>query len=115
MKFLGFGLIVAVAFATAEPSAWADEDDHDRARRAYEAGQVVGLGKILAHVRQAYQGRVLEIELDERLGTNHRSLWIYGVKILTPQGHVVKLELNARTMRILRVRGRRANSAKAAD
>ncbi len=115
MKFLGFGLIVAVAFAAVEPSAWADEDDHDRARRAYEAGQVVGLGQILAHVRQAYRGRVLEIELDERIGTNHRSLWIYGIKVLTPQGHVVKLELNARTMRILRVRGHGANTTKVAD
>lgn len=115
MKYLGFGLIVAVAFAAVESSARADEDDHNRARRAYETGQVVGLGQILAHVRQAYRGRVLEIELDERIWTNRRSLWIYQVKVLTLQGHVVKLELNAKTMRILRVRGRGADATKVAD
>jgi uncharacterized membrane protein YkoI len=114
MKFLGFGLILAVALATTEPAAWAD-DDHDRARRAYESGEVAGLDQILAHVMQTYRGRVLEIELTEFVWSNRGSLWIYGVKMLTPQGHVVKLDLNAKTMQILRVRGRGADAAKVGD
>lgn len=114
MKYLGFSLFLVLVFTVAQPIARAG-DDHDRARRAYETGQVVGLGQILAHVGRTYRGRVLEIELDERIWSGHRSLWIYGVKVLTPQGHVVKLELNAKTMRILKVRGHGANAAKVGD
>jgi uncharacterized membrane protein YkoI len=111
MKYPSLGLILLAVSMFAQPFAWAG-DDHDRARRAYQAGNVVGLGQILSHIQRAYRGRVLEIELDERRRPGRRALWIYGVKVLTPQGHVVKFELDAKTMKILDIKGRGAEAAR---
>ena len=80
--------------------------EHDRVRRAFEAGEVAGLGGILARVESAYEGRVLAIELDERRGPRRRAPWVYVIRVLTPGGNVLMLRLDARTMEILAVEGR---------
>lgn len=80
--------------------------EHDRVRRAFEAGEVAGLGGILARVESAYEGRVLAIELDERRGPGRRAPWVYAIRVLTPGGHVLVLRVDARTMEILAVEGR---------
>ncbi|MFQ5959732.1 MAG: PepSY domain-containing protein [Alphaproteobacteria bacterium] len=114
MKALCMALYMALAaaFFTLLPSAGATAGEHDRARRAYEAGEVVSLGRILDRVRSAYTGRVLEIDLDEGRPSSHRVPWVYSVKLLTPQGNVLMLRLNAKTMEILDVRGHGAQGRK---
>ena len=109
MKYLSFGLVFASIVAIAQPAAWA-ADDHDRARRAYQAGQVVGLAQILAFVSRSYRGQVLEIELDKRKWTDRGDMWIYEVTMLTPQGHVVILELDAKSNQQCRSRRRRGTA-----
>ncbi|MFQ5783256.1 MAG: PepSY domain-containing protein [Alphaproteobacteria bacterium] len=107
-------LVIVLAFAAqiaVAPLVWAG-NDHDRARRAYQAGQIVGLNQILRRVQSAYHGKVLEIELHERRGSNRGSPWVYTVRVLTPQGHVVNLRIDAKTTRILDVRGNGPEAAK---
>ena len=53
-------LVVALLAATA---AYAD-DDHPRARKALERGEVLPLTAILARVREQYPGNVLETEFE---------------------------------------------------
>ena len=86
-------------------------DEQDSALAALRSGEVVSLGRILARVRAAYAGRVLEAELDRSRG-GVAAPWVYKVKMLTPQGHVIKLLLNAKTTAILAVKGRGAEAAK---
>lgn len=74
---------------------WADAD-HDRARRALEAGQVLPLGTILTRLERDHPGQVLDVELElEKHGGLER--WVYEVKLLRKGGALVKLEVDART------------------
>lgn len=72
------------------------DSDHDRARRALEAGEVLPLGTILTRLEHEYPGQVLDVELDlEQHGGVER--WVYEVKLLRKGGALVKLEVDART------------------
>ena len=82
--------------------AVADEPgDHERARRALEAGEVMPLRAELAQVERDYPGEILEVELDRE-----DDVWVYEIKLLRKGGDVLKLELDARDGSLQRVRGR---------
>lgn len=84
--------------------------DHERALSAVRAGQILPLPEILDRLRRQHPGQVLELELEDRRGDAGERLWVYEVRLLQPDGRVVKLELDARTAQILRgprERGRR--------
>lgn len=75
--------------------------DHDRARAALQAGEILPLPVILERVRQAFAGDVLEVELEARDGD-----WLYKVRLLTPDGQLLRLDLDAGTADLLSARGR---------
>ncbi len=110
MKRWYIAVVSAALLVSANPAPGAAEE-HDRARRAYEAGEVVALGRILGRVRSTFEGRMLEIELDQRRA-NQRFRWIYTVRMLTPRGNVITIRLDAKTMEVLNVRGRGADAAR---
>ncbi len=110
MKHWHIAVVSAALLVSATPAARAAEE-HDRARRAYQAGEVVALGRILGRVRSTFEGRMLGIELNERRA-NRRPRWIYTVRIMTPKGHVITIRLDAKTMEVLNVRGRGADAAR---
>jgi len=90
------------AAALAVPSAWASgKEDHDRARQAVQAGQVLPLPVVLDRLQREVPGQVLEVELEQE-----RERWIYEIKLLTPAGQLTKVKLDARTAEVLRVRSR---------
>lgn len=89
--------------------AHADEGDHERARSAVQAGEVLPLPVLLQRLQQSYPGQVLELELERDDGR-----WIYEVKLLQPGGQVVKLELDARTAAVLKQRRQGARRAEGA-
>lgn len=70
--------------------------DHDRARQALEAGEVLPLRTLLERVEHDYAGQIMEVEL-ERKATG----WIYEVKLLKSGGALVKLKMDARTGTVL--------------
>jgi len=78
-------------------------DDHDRARRAVQAGQVLPLRTILDHAARDYPGEVIEAELDDDDGGRV----IYELKLITDQGQVVKLYYDAQSGALLKVKGKR--------
>ena len=96
--------------------ALADGDsDHERARVALEGGNIAPLSLILERVERLYEGRVIEVELedeDDEGDPDAAPGYIYEIKQLTPQGNVLKLEMDASTMKLLRVKGRGAERAK---
>jgi uncharacterized membrane protein YkoI len=111
MKRWYFSVLPAAVFIIVSVAAIAAADEQDRARQAYQAGEVVELAQILGRVKSRFEGKMLEIELDERR-SNRRSPWVYTVKMLTPRGNVITIQLNAKTMEVLDVKGRGADAAR---
>ena len=83
------------------PVAARDKHDHDRARQAVQAGQVLPLPTVLDHLQREVPGQVLEVELERDDGR-----WIYEVKLLQAGGRLVKLELDAASGEVLQRRVR---------
>ena len=74
--------------------AHADREDHERARKALEAGEVLPLKTILVRVERDFPGQVMDVEL-EREHVGGRARWIYEIKVLRTGGALVKLKLDA--------------------
>lgn len=89
------GLIALAAFGARAH----DHEDHDRVRAAVRAGEIMPFDALRQRLARSYPGDVLELDLerdDER--------WIYEVKLLRPDGRIVKLEVDARSGEVLRER-----------
>ncbi len=103
--WLGLACAVGVAAALWANSAPSRADDAEaNARAALEAGAVVPLRQLLAHLQQQFPGRVLKVELEWE-DDRHEQGWVYEVKLITPTGDVLKLEIDARDMTLLEVKG----------
>lgn len=88
-------LPLSLALLAGSGAAYADREDHERARKALEAGEVLPLKTILERVEQNFPGQVMDVELErERMGGRER--WIYEIKVLRAGGALVKLKLDAR-------------------
>ena len=86
---LGF----AATPAKAQP---ANASDHDRARAAARAGQILPLPKVLASIRPNYPGEVLDVDLEQ---SGER--WLYEIKLLQDGGQLRKLIVDASTGTVL--------------
>lgn len=83
--------LLALAATIHAPAARADEDDHDRARRAVEAGEIKPLREILTAAEAAYGGQLIEAELERR----HGGRMVYELKLLTVEGRLLKVYYDA--------------------
>ena len=91
-------LLVALALSGLAPIALADgQRDHDRARAALRAGEVLPLTTILERVAKEQPGQVLEVELERNQGR-----WIYELKLIQNSGALVKLKVDARDGSVLK-------------
>ena len=77
--------------------------DHDRARDAVGAGNVMPLQQILRRLQGQYPGRLLDADLRQD-GQGRR---IYHLKLLAPGDQVLVLVVDARTGQVLQSRRRR--------
>ena len=101
-------LLCAAMLACAGASAIASED-HDRARKALEAGEVLPLRTILERVEREFPGQVVDVELErrhERANAGGAGRWIYEIKLLRTNGALVKLKLDARDGTLINQKGR---------
>lgn len=97
---------LAAAFASAllacAPAEASDRADHDRARAALQAGEILTLATVLQRVAAEHPGQVLEVELERDGG-----VWLYEIKLLQTGGGLLKLEVDAASARVLKARSRR--------
>lgn len=91
--------LIAILLLLAAPAL---ADHHRSVRDAVAAGEIRPLGEVLATVSRAFPGRALDV----RLGGG-RGAWIYRVKVLAADGTVVAVTVDARSGRIVGVRGPR--------
>lgn len=89
---------LAVCAAVGHGNALAsDKGDHERALQAVQSGQVLPLAKVLALVEKAHPGQVLEVELE-----HEKQQWQYEIKLLQPDGRLMKLRVDGRTGEVLK-------------
>ena len=88
-------LPLSLALLAGSGAVYAAEEDHERARKALQAGEVLPLKTILERVERAYPGQVMDVEL-ERDHENRSGRWIYEIKVLRNSGALVKLKVDAR-------------------
>ena len=95
----GLALLLAACAMTAATAG--SKDDHERARAAVQAGEVLPLPALLERLQRTHPGQVLELELERDDGR-----WIYEVRLLQADGQLLKLELDARTAQVLKMKPR---------
>lgn len=78
---------------------------HDRVQQAMRNGQIVPLRNIRNKVRKSHPGRIVDVQLLEL--NNDAVPYLYVVKVLTEEGRVLDITLNARNAAVLRVQGGR--------
>src|SRR6185437_1239802 len=93
MLLVAAGLVLATTSGTR-----ADDDDHDFAKSALEQGRVLPLADIIAKVSRQVPGKVIEVELEDEDGS-----LVYDLKVLSPQGRLQEIEVNAATGKILKI------------
>jgi uncharacterized membrane protein YkoI len=96
--------VLLATVAIAGPGRADDGHDHDRARQALEAGEILPLKTILDRVEREYPGQVLGVEL-ERQDTR----WIYKIRVLRSGGTMLGLKLDGRDGTLLSSKERDAN------
>ena len=94
------GLLIGLLLGLSPPAAWA-RPDHDQARAAVQAGEVLPLRTLLERLEKSHPGQVLEVELERDDGR-----WVYELKLLQAGGLLVKLKLDARSGDLLSTRAR---------
>lgn len=77
----------------------ADEDDHEHARAALAAGQILPLSEILAIVGRAVPGHVIDIDFE----AEGRGRFRYEFEILAETGAIMDVTVDAATGEILEV------------
>jgi uncharacterized membrane protein YkoI len=105
----GRRLALAFALALLAATTVRAADDAARARAGVAEKRLVPLASILDWIEARYRGEAIEIELeDDEAGEPPR----YEVEWLTPDGHVVELEFDARDGRLLEWDGRGLEDAR---
>ncbi|WP_345799252.1 PepSY domain-containing protein [Ramlibacter sp. H39-3-26] len=78
------------------PAHARDEGDHDRARQAVEAGQILPLRTLLERLEREQPGQVMEVDLEREDGQ-----WLYEIKLLQAGGQLVEFKVDAKSARVL--------------
>ncbi|HOL38630.1 MAG TPA: PepSY domain-containing protein [Rubrivivax sp.] len=94
------GLAALLAFGAAGAGAGGD-NEQDRVRDAVRSGEVMSFDVLRQRLLKSHPGEVLELELER---DREQGRWIYEIKLLQPDGRIVKLELDARSGDVLRER-----------
>ncbi|MCC6543575.1 MAG: PepSY domain-containing protein [Nitrospirae bacterium] len=89
-------ILVLILAVSAEGTCFSG-DDHERARRLKESGDILPLEEIIKKSGSEHPGRILEVELEEK-----ENRLIYELEILDKKGVVWKLYFDARTGELLK-------------
>ena len=90
-------------------ATFASADGMERAREGVREGRYVPLEQIVDWVGQHYHGRLLEVEFED---DDEGEPPTYEVEWLTPAGHVIEFEFDARNGALLEVEGRGIEEAR---
>ena len=97
IEFSIMTVILALLISNPTQIAQAD-DDYLEAKRLRDKGEIMSLEEILKNVRQAYPGRILEVELE-----NEKGRVIYELEILGDDSIVREIYIDAKSGKLLSV------------
>lgn len=99
----GAALLVGLLLCTAQAVAGSHDRqrDHEAAREAFLAGEILPLRTVLDRVARDFPGRVVRIGFESR-----NKAYAYDVKLIQPTGTIVKLKVDARTGDVIEFRAR---------
>ncbi len=87
---------IAAVLILAGTAALADPDDHERAREALSRAETIPLAEIMPAVEARFAARTIEVEFERDDGR-----WIYEFALVTPDGRIVEVEVDAATGRVI--------------
>ncbi|HVJ79310.1 MAG TPA: PepSY domain-containing protein [Hyphomicrobium sp.] len=102
MKHASFLLLPVLLLVGASAIANADDDDaldHERARQALSEGRIRSLSEIMDAFKAQFTGKIMGVELEVKKGTT----FIYEFKVLTPDGKLKEVKVDAKTAKIIKI------------
>jgi uncharacterized membrane protein YkoI len=93
-------LAVGVAGATLADEHEGRHEEAERASRGARSGEFLPLAKIVAAVRERYEGEIVETEFE----SDNSDRPYYEFHILRPDGHLIEVKVDARSGRYINVR-----------
>jgi uncharacterized membrane protein YkoI len=95
-------MTLAALMAMSAAAARADDEQHS-ARDAYQRGEIMSLAEIRRNVQRDFNGQII--------GTQFRSAnnedYIYKFRVLSPEGNMMTIDVDARTSRVIGIKGQR--------
>ncbi|MBS0235333.1 MAG: PepSY domain-containing protein [Proteobacteria bacterium] len=101
-RFTYLSLIFLSLLAVASLPALADDDDdrdHEIARKALSEGRIRPLTEIMDGLRVQFPGQVVGVEFKAKKS----GVFIYEFKVLTPDGKLKEVKVDAATAKILKI------------
>lgn len=98
--------IVLSSMLYAAPTTAGDKFDQDLARSAVQSGQIISFTFVKERLMEECRCQILEAKLHGG-GQHDRKPLLYEIKALTPQGQIVKLNMDAHSGHILRMKHKR--------
>ncbi|MBF0219385.1 MAG: PepSY domain-containing protein [Gammaproteobacteria bacterium] len=90
---------VGLALVVAGRGSQAEEYDHNAARQALEAGEVLPLATILQKLQADSPKQIIEVELERKAQG-----WVYEIEELDKEGVLLKLEVDASSGEVMTLR-----------
>lgn len=76
--------------------------EQENARDAYQRGEIMSLEDIRRNVQRDFNGQIISTRLK-----SENADYIYKFRVLSPDGNMMTIDVDARTSRVIDVRGRR--------
>jgi uncharacterized membrane protein YkoI len=89
--------LLIILLAAQMPISGLANDDHDKARRLKEAGDILPLQEVIKKAQAEHPGRVIEVELDED-DDRH----VYEIELLDERGEVWEFKIDAATGELIK-------------
>ncbi|MGE0666422.1 MAG: PepSY domain-containing protein [Sphingomonadales bacterium] len=80
-------------------AAFSDQDD---ARDAYQRGEIMSLEDIRRNVQRDFNGQIIRTKL-----RSENADYVYNFRLLSPDGNMMSIDVDAKTSRVIDVKGKR--------
>ncbi|MEN3976108.1 PepSY domain-containing protein [Emcibacter sp. SYSU 3D8] len=94
-------IIVGAVLLAGSAPAWATSDQ-ENARDAFQRGEIMSLEDIRRNVQRDFNGQIIRTRLK-----SDNADYVYKFRVLSPNGNIVNVDVDARTSRIIGVKGQR--------
>ncbi len=76
--------------------------EQENARDAYQRGEIMSLEDIRRNVQRDFNGQIISTRLQ-----SENADYVYKFRVLSPDGNMMTIDVDAKTSRVIDVKGRR--------